>query len=110
MNIDIFFSPVNSLKSIKTAQNAIYAALKENRGGRPGCSNNLAEECYQAHAMLLPDGNKYVQSIHYNQTNRPNLVLYGDEHISFINAHCGTNSLQPVILGVVRVICNCLKS
>ena len=63
---------------------------------------NFAEECLQAHAMLLPDGNPYVRTIISDDTNLPNIILYGQEMIQFINTFCGSRSKQPVILSVDR--------
>ena len=60
--------------------------------------------CYEAEKMLGPGRKEYLRATFKNQrSTKPNMIIYAEDGMEFIRAHCGDKSAQNVTLVIDKV-------
>jgi hypothetical protein len=98
----------NSLLNKKQASNIREKALREERGNQP--RGNVADQIKE---ILTQHQNKgsFVKIVVFTEKDQlPIIMLYDDDMIREIRAHCGEDSLHPSVLGFDKTfdLSNCL--
>jgi hypothetical protein len=99
-----------SLLNKKQASNARESVLREERGDAPRA--NIADQIHEVLTKYFPK-NKYVRLLIFKDKDQlPIIILYDDDMIADMRAHCGTGSLYQSVLGIDKTfnLSNCLAT
>jgi hypothetical protein len=99
-----------SLIHEKQASNAGESVLQEERGDVPRA--DIASQIHEVLTKYFPK-NKVVRVLIFKDKDQlPIIILYDDDMIADMRAHCGTGSLYQSVLGIDKTLkfSNCLAT
>jgi hypothetical protein len=92
------------------ASNAGESVLQEERGEAP--RSDIASQIHEVLTKYFPK-NKVVRVLIFKDKDQlPIIILYDDDMIADMRAHCGTGSLYQSVLGIDKTLkfSNCLAT